>query len=85
MQKDIINAFKSLNDKPLPVYITGISKVDSSTAMDLKETYTIKLEDANRVKHSVTVDIPKIYDKNYMYLGGNRKQLVNQLLAKTNR
>ena len=82
MQKDIINAFKSLNDKPLPVYITGISKVDSSTAMDLKETYTIKLEDANRVKHSVTVDIPKIYDKNYMYLGGNRKQLVNQLLQK---
>ena len=53
--------------------------------MDLKETYTIKLEDANRVKHSVTVDIPKIYDKNYMYLGGNRKQLVNQLTAKTNR
>lgn len=82
MQKDILNVFKSLNDKPIPVYITSISKEDTSTAMDLKETYTVKMEDANRVRHSITVDIPKIYDNNYMYLGGNRKQLVNQLLQK---
>ena len=82
MQKDILNVFKSLNDKPIPVYITSISKEDTSTAMDLKETYTVKLEDANRVRHSLTIDIPKIYDENYMYLGGNRKQLVNQLLQK---
>lgn len=82
MERDILNVFKSLNDKTIPVYITDIKVEDTSTAMDLKKTYTVKLEDTNRVRHTLTVDLPVIYDKNYLYLGGNRKQFVNQLFLK---
>lgn len=82
MEKDILNVFKSLNDKTIPVYITDIKVENTSTAMDLKKTYHIKLEDENRVRHSLTIDLPVLYDKNYLYLGGNRKQFVNQLFLK---
>ena len=82
MEKDILNVFRSLNDKTIPVYITDMKVEDTSTAMDLKKTYTIKLEDENRVRHSLTVDLPVVYDNNYLYLGGNRKQFVNQLFLK---
>ena len=81
--KDIINVFRSLNKKKnLPAVITNIKREDTSTAMDLKETWTVKLQTEDGVHHSVTVDIPKVYDNNYLYLAGNRKQFVNQQILK---
>ena len=80
MEKDITNVFKSLCNRKLPVYIVGdIVKEDTSTPMDLKYTYHLTLESEDGLRHSITVDIPKIYDNNYLYLGGNRKQFNNQL------
>lgn len=81
MEKDITNVFKSLSNRKLPVYIVGdIQKEDTSTTMDLKYTYHLTLESEDGLRHSITVDIPKIYDNNYLYLGGNRKQFNNQLI-----
>lgn len=82
-EKDIMNVFRSLNNKKdLPVFITSIKKEDTSNAMNLKETWHIRMQSSDGVQHSVTVDIPKIYDDNYLYLSGNRKQFDNQQVLK---
>lgn len=81
--KDLMNVFKSLNDKKdMPAVVKSIKVEDSSTAMDLKETWHVILETPDHIQHSITVDIPKPYDENYFYLGGNRKQFVNQQILK---
>jgi UDP-2,3-diacylglucosamine pyrophosphatase LpxH len=81
MTKDIVSIFDCMKDRSNPVYVRKIDVKDSSTPSDLKETWNFQLEGADRVRHSVTIDVPKIYDKNYLYLGGNRKQCVNQLFS----
>ena len=82
MEKDITNVFKSLSNRKLPVYIVGdIEKEDTSTSMDLKYTYHVTLESEDGLRHNITIDVPKVYDNNYMFIGGNRKQFTNQLFA----
>lgn len=81
-EADIMNAFTSLSRKSLPVYMIGYTIEDTSDLMNYKNTYTIKLEDANRVRHTIRVDMPKFIDDDYMYLGGNKKQFVKQLSNK---
>lgn len=81
-EADIMNAFTSLSRKSLPVYIIDYTIEDTSDLMNYKNTYTIKLEDANRVRHTIKVDMPKFIDDDYMYLGGNEKQFVKQLSNK---
>jgi hypothetical protein len=82
MKKDLVSVFNSLKNRTHPVYIRNIKIEDTSTEMDLKETWHIALEGSDRVRHSVTIDIPKVYDNDYFFLGGNRKQFVNQLFLK---
>lgn len=82
-EKDIVAPFYALSEKKdLPVYIRKIDRVDSSNAMNQKETLTFHLEDANRVRHTFTIDIPKFVDDKYLYLGGNRKRFVTQQILK---
>ena len=81
--RDLMNVFRSLNDKKvMPAVVKSMKVEDSSTAVDLKETWHVMLETPDHVQHSITVDIPKAYDENYLYLGGNRKQFVNQQILK---
>lgn len=79
MTKDIVGVFENLNDKSIKMFIRGIDRKDSSTVTDLKETWTVQLEDEQRTRHTITVDIPKFYDKNFMWLGGNKRNIKNQL------
>lgn len=79
MTKDIVGVFENLNDKSTKMFIRNIEVADSSTVTDLKETWTIYLEDENRNRHTIKVDIPKFYDKNFLWLGGNTKIIKNQL------
>jgi hypothetical protein len=81
MTKDLVSIFDCMKDRSNPVYIRKIDVKDSSTPMELKETWHVQLEGSDRVRHSITIDVPKVYDKNYLYLGGNRKQVVNQLFS----
>ncbi|MDQ9827143.1 hypothetical protein RFZ44_28185, partial [Acinetobacter sp. 163] len=60
-----MNAFTSLSRKSLPVYIIDYTIEDTSDLMNYKNTYTIKLEDANRVRHTIKVDMPKFIDDDY--------------------
>ena len=76
--RDLMSVFSGLNDSTIPVVVKSIKVENTSDSMNLKETWHVKLESADGVEHSVTVDLPLVYDNNYMYLGGNRKQFVNQ-------
>lgn len=77
-QKDLVNIILDLNNKEIPVYVRSIKKEDSSDLMNYKDTYRVELEDANRVRHTLTFDVPKFVDDKFLYLGGNRKMLVHQ-------
>ena len=78
MKKDITNAILSLNDKSIPMYVRNIEVKDTSNELNYKDTYTIQLEDANRKRHTIKVDIPKFLDDHFLYLGGNKKIIKNQ-------
>lgn len=78
MPKDIANVFTSLNNKSIPMYVRDIQVTDSSDELNYKDTYKVLLEDANRQRHTVTVDIPKFIDDKFLYLGGNKKVIIKQ-------
>lgn len=73
MKKDIMDAIISLNDKSIPAYILQVDIEDTSDELNYKDTYTIKLEDVNRKRHTIKVDIPKFLDDKFLYIGGNKK------------
>lgn len=77
-QKDVINMIKSMNNASIPVNIVDIEIKDTSDSLNLKETYTVYLEDENRKRHKLTFDMPKLIDNKYMYINGNKKTLQAQ-------
>lgn len=81
-KKDILNVFTDLSDKSLPMYITDINIEDTSDELNLKETWTIKFEDANRQRHTIKVDLPIFIDDKFMYLSGNKKIIIKQQIMK---
>lgn len=78
MKKDIVNAILALNDKSIPMFIRDIQIKDSSDELNYKDTYTILLEDGNRKRHTIKVDIPKFVDDRFLYIGGNKKVIKHQ-------
>ena len=78
MKKDIINAFMSLNDKSIPIFIRDIKVEDTSDELNYKDTYTVMLEDGNRKRQTIKVDIPKFIDNKFLYIGGNKKIVKHQ-------
>jgi hypothetical protein len=81
-KKDLMNIITSLNNKPIPVYVRNVKVEDSSNELYHKETYRFDLEDANRVRHSLTFDMPKFIDHKFLYLNGNKKIIIKQLFLK---
>lgn len=78
MQKDITNAILSLNNKSIPMFVRDIKIEDSSDELNYKDTYTILLEDGNRKRHTIKVDIPKFIEGKFLYIGGNKKLIKYQ-------
>ena len=78
MTKDIVSAFTCLNDKSIPMTVIKVDVKDTSNELNYKETYTVVLEDVNRQRHTITVDIPKFIDDRFMWLGGSKKIILNQ-------
>lgn len=79
MPKDIVEVFENLNTASVKMFIRKIDVEDTSDVTNLKETWTVSLEDENRGRHTIKVDIPKFYDKNFLWLSGNKKNIKNQL------
>lgn len=78
MPKDITNAILSLNNKSIPMYVRKVEVEDTSDELNYKDTYTVYLEDANRKRHTIKVDIPKFIDDKFLYIGGNKKIIKKQ-------
>ena len=80
MDKDIVGVFENLNQaSSIKMYIRDIKVEDTSDVLNYKETWTVHLEDENRLRHTIKVDIPKFYDKNFLWLSGNKKVIKNQM------
>ena len=80
MHKDTIGVFENLNQaSTTKMFIRGVKVEDTSDVLNYKETWTVNLEDENRLRHTIKVDIPKFYDKNFLWLSGNKKVIKNQL------
>lgn len=84
MEHDLYATMNSLSEKKdLPIYIRKVTKTDTSDSLNLKETYKFELEDPTyKRKHTFTVDVPKFIDNKFMYLAGNKKIFVKQLILK---
>ena len=76
--KDMVNTFTALNDKSIPMTIIKYTKQDTSDELNYKDTYTVVLEDINRQRHTISVDIPKFIDDRYMWIGGAKKMILDQ-------
>ena len=76
--KDILSCFDMLKDKDSPFYITNIDVKDTSTSLDLKETWTVSLVDENKKKHTIKVDIPKFQNDRFMFINGTKWIILKQ-------
>lgn len=79
-QMEVLNAFSD-EDKTIPVFISKITREDSSDSFNKKETLTITFQDVNNVKHNFTVDVPKLIDDRYMFINNSKKVINKQLIS----
>lgn len=82
LEKDTIAILNFFKNKKNPVYILDIKKEDTSNAFDKKYTYTVKMESADRTRHNLVFDLPKFVDDSFLFLGGNKKNIISQLVLK---
>lgn len=78
MMKDIVACFDMLKDKSSPFYITNIDIQDTSTPIDLKDTWTVSLTDEVKKRHTIKVDIPKFIDYRFMLIDGTKYIILKQ-------
>lgn len=76
--KDIVACFDMLKDQDPPFYITNIDIKDTSTSMDLKETWTVSLVDDTKKRYTIKVDIPKFLDDRFMLIDGTKYIILKQ-------
>jgi len=76
--KDIIACFDMLKDQESPFFITDVKITDTSTALDLKETWTVSLKDEFGKKHTMKVDIPRFKDNKFMLINGTKYIMLKQ-------
>jgi hypothetical protein len=76
--KDLVSCFDMLKDKESPFYVTNIEIRDTTTSLDVKETWTVKLIDETGKKHTIKVDIPKFIDDRFMIFRGTKWIILKQ-------
>lgn len=82
LEKNIDDSVAILSKASDKIFITGKTVTDSSTPMDLKETYTYNLVDEKGNKMTISFDVPKIIDGSYVYLNGTKKNIRHQFILK---
>lgn len=81
LEKDIANVITLFNDKSINVNVTDVKVEDTSDVMCMKETYTISMEDENRKRHTIKVNIPKFVDDKFLYINGNKRTIRKQFAS----
>lgn len=79
--KDIDRAVATLSKADYPLFIQSKTVEDTSDTMNLKKTYTYEMADKDGHKHTIKFDVPIFIDDRYIYLGGNKKVVENQLFT----
>ena len=82
LDADIDNAVAILSKADYPLVIVDKKVEDSSDTMNLKKTYSYTLKDQFGGEHHIVFDVPILIDDQYIYLGGNKKVVQNQMLLK---
>lgn len=80
IDEDIAAIINSFSKKTIPISVRDIKVDDTSTSEDLKDTYTVQMEDVNGDRFSVKFDVPKFKDHRFMMLRGNDKTINGQLV-----
>lgn len=80
IDEDIIAIIESFSKKSVPISVRDINVEDTSTSEDLKETYTVQMEDVNGERFTIKFDLPKFKDNKFMMLRGNDKTINGQLV-----
>lgn len=80
LEKDTIAILNFFKEKRIPVYILDIQKEDTSDNFTKKFTYTVKMESYDRKRHTLKFDMPKFIDNSFMYINGNKKNIITQFL-----
>jgi len=77
---DIGNIAQAFSETDIPLYVQDVSIEESSDDLDYKETVKMKFKDAEGKQHNVKVDLPKMIDNKFLYLGGSKKALISQIV-----
>jgi hypothetical protein len=75
--KNIISSFS--NSSYLPLTVEKLTVEDTSDDFNQKDTVSIRYKNDEGKTLSVAIDVPKIVDKRYFYLNGNKKAMTKQL------
>ena len=75
----IVNSFSNDNHS-IPMYVRSFKIEDTSDSMSKKNTLHIAMEDSIGVRHTITVDVPKVVEGKFLVLNNTRKTLGKQLV-----
>lgn len=75
---DVITAFSSSDY--IPMTIDNMEVIDTSDDFNEKETYKLRYKTDDGKTLSFAIDVPKIIDDRYLYLGGNKKMITKQMI-----
>lgn len=79
---DVDKAVAGLSNGSSKVFITNREEVDSSDQFNQKTTVIYTLKDEHGRETTLKLDIPRLIDGNYIYIGGSRKLIGKQRLFK---
>ena len=80
VNEDIVAILDAFSSKSVPVSVRDIDIQNTTTSEDLKETWTVAMEDIDGQRFTLKFDIPKFKDTYLLRLRGNDKSLGGQLM-----
>jgi len=79
--QDMIKVFKAFNnDNDIGVYVNKIDLKPNNTDMNKQQLLEIEFKDDTGVAHKFKVNIPEIKDGKFMYVNGNKKIIMKQIV-----
>lgn len=79
--KDIVKVLKSFNnDDDIGVYIKDVKLSSNNTDMNKQSLLEVDFKDDTNVIHKFKINIPEIKDGKYMYVNGNKKVIMKQIV-----
>ena len=79
--KDLTNVISAFsNSEYTPLGVESVNYEDTSNNQDEKKTLHVRYKSDDGKSLSFQMDIPKIVDKRYLFLGGNKKVIKKQLV-----